>query len=398
MVLNKKSWLLIIINTIHAIINLFYSTFLVAYFLNITQNNIIPSSLFYIFTFILVTIGFPAIGPLIKNGNKLFLYRMSFLVGLILLLLIIYLKENIVHYVWILGFIFGIEKIFYWYPQNVLISEIANKNQLVKYTGYSMFFMGLAKIITPVILGYFISLNSFINTAVFILALTIILFFLSFLLKDNKSQSKKFNLKALWVLATRRNKIKTILKIEFLKGIALDIIDTLIILYIVYMFKTNLNLGIFTSLFAICSVATDFILGNRCNFKSFKIILLIANILLFIATAYFVFDTSKFTFILYNLIFASAGEAIRTITETNMYKMSQDKSVVVHYRAEYIALREIVLNLGRIIGFTMVILAALSNNEMLLKYLILLLSLILAYVGYLSINLIKKIIANKITC
>ena len=224
------------------------------------------------------------------------------------------------------------------------------------------------------------------------------MFILSLLLKDNKPQAKKFNLKALWILATRRSKIKTVLKIEFLKGIALDIIDSIIILYIVYMFKTNLNLGIFTSLFAICSVATNFMLGNQCNFKSFKVILLIANILLFTATAYFVFDSSKFTFILYNLIFASAGEAIRTITETNMYKMSQDKSVVVHYRAEYIALRETILNFGRIIGFTMVILAALSNNEMLLKYLILLLSLILAYVGYLSINLIKKIIANKITC
>ena len=343
-------------------------------------------------------IGFPAIGTLIKNGNKLFLYRTSFLVGFVLLLLIICLRENIVHHIWMLGFIFGIEKILYWYPQNVLISETANKNQLVKYTGYSMFCMGIAKIITPVILGYFISLNSFINTAIFILGLTIILFILSLFLKDNKPQAKKFNLKALWILATRRSKIKTVLKIEFLKGIALDIIDSIIILYIVYMFKTNLNLGIFTSIFAICSVATNFMLGNRCNFKSFKVILLIANILLFTATAYFVFDSSKFTFILYNLIFASAGEAIRTITETNMYKMSQDKSVAVHYRAEYIALRETILNFGRIIGFTMVILAALSNNEMLLKYLILLLSLILAYVGYLSINLIKKIIANKITC
>ena len=395
MALNKKSWLLIIINTIHAIINLFYSTFLVAYFLNITKNNIIPSSLFYIFTFILVIIGFPAIGPLIKKGNKLFLYRMSFLVGFILLLLIIWLKENIVHYVWILGFVFGIEKIFYWFPQNVLISETANKNQLVKYTGYSMFFWGMAKIITPVILGYFISLNSFINTAVFILGLSIILFILSFLLKDTKFQTKKFNLKALLVLATRHNKIKTVLKVEFLKGITLDIIDTLIILYIVYMFKTNLNLGIFTSLFAICSVATNFILGYRCSFKSFRIILLIANIFLFSATAYFVFDTSKFTFIIYNLIFATAGETVRTITEINMYKMSQDKSVVVHYRAEYIALREIVLNLGRIIGFTMVILVALSNHEMLLKYLILLLSIILAYVGYLSVILIKSNLLKK---
>ena len=82
-----------------------------------------------------------------------------------------------------------------------------------------MFFMGMVKIIIPVILGYFITMNSFISTAGFILVLTGILFVLSFFLQDNKIKYKKFNLKALLVLATRRDKIKTVLKVEFCLGV-----------------------------------------------------------------------------------------------------------------------------------------------------------------------------------
>ena len=394
MKLNKNSWLLIIINTIHTIINLFYSTFLVAYFLNITNNNIIPASLFYIFTYLLLMVGFTLIGPLVKNGKKLFLYRLSFFTNALLLLSIIYLKENIIDHIWILGLILGLEKMFYWFPQNLLISQFANGNQIIKYTGYSYVFSGITKIIMPIILGYLITLNSFINTAIIVLVLTIIQLFLSFFLKETLSKAKKFNIKSLWILATRREKIKNSLKIELLKGTVLDITDILIVLYIIYMFKTNLNLGIFTSIFAISAVTIDYILGKYCNFTSFKKILFFSSLMVVIATSYFVFDTTKLSFIFYNLIFASAGEALRTITEINMYKISQDKSIIVHYRAEYMALRECVLNFGRIIGFGIIILISSIGTDYLLKYLILGLSMVLAYVGYLSIILSNQIIES----
>ena len=78
-----------------------------------------------------------------------------------------------------------------------------------------------------------------------------------------------------------------------------------------------------------------------------------------------------------------------------MYKTSQDRSIIVNYRPEYIALRECVLNFGRIIGFGLIILLTLFGNDSLLKYLILGLSLILAYVGYLSIILSMQITKNK---
>ncbi len=395
MSLSKNSWMLIAINTMHAIVKLFYTTFLVAYFLNITGNNIIPASLFYIFTYALMMVGFMAIGPLVKSGKKLLLYRSSFFIDFVLLLTIIYLKEDVVNYIWILGVVLGIGRTFYWLPHHVLISETANKNQVTKYTGYSMFFTGVAKIVMPVVLGYFISLNSFINTSFFVLLLMAIQFVLSFFMKENSPKLKKFNVKALWILATRREKIRNLLQIEFLKGLTTEVIDVLIVLYVIYMFKTNLNLGIFVSVFAICTIAVDFILGNRCNLKSYTKILWLSGFVVFISTSFFVFDVSKLSFIIYNLAIATAGEVIKNISAVNMYKLSQDKSIIVRYRTEYLALREAVLNFGRIISFGTVIFVTVRDSEYWLKYLILILSAIFALIGFMSISLSKQITKCK---
>ena len=68
MELSRNSWLLIVISAIHSTIELFINTFLVSYFLNLTGNNIIPTAVFYIFTYAILTVGFPAIGRLVKNG------------------------------------------------------------------------------------------------------------------------------------------------------------------------------------------------------------------------------------------------------------------------------------------------------------------------------------------
>lgn len=77
-----------------------------------------------------------------------------------------------------------------------------------------------------------------------------------------------------------------------------------------------------------------------------------------------------------------------------MHKKSQDKSVVVNYRAEYIALREVLL-FKAYYWFYNANFSYIEQCQLLLKYLILFLSLVLACVGYLSIILINKFIADK---
>ena len=387
MKLSKNSWLLIVINAIHSTVDLFINTFLVSYFLNLTSNNIIPTAVFYIFTYAILTFGFPAIGRLVKNGAKLNIYKLSFVLGALLLILVIYLKSDVTKYIWLLGLILGLEKVLFYFPQNLLTSEIAKGGQLIKFNGYQMAIVGAIKIIMPVVFGWLITLDSFINTSIFVLVLTAFELILAGMIQQTGRCTKNFNIKALMVLALKRQKVKFSLIIDALKGFAFDIADTLIVLYIIYMFKTDFNLGIFTSIFATCNVIVNAVLGKYCRSNSFSIILAISTLFTFVGTVYFVFNTTQIAFITYNLIFASAAQLIRTITTINMYKISQERTVAILYRTEYMALREIGINIGRMVGYGLVILAALCQDPQMLKYLILFISIIIAIMGYMSVVL-----------
>ncbi len=391
MKLSLNSWLLIAINTIHSTIDLFISTFLVAYFLNITNNNIVPAAIFYALTYFICMIGFVLIGPLVKSAKKKFIYNLSFIINAILLLFIIYLKEKSIEHIWLLGLILGFEKICYWFPQNVLISQIADGGQLIKFNGYKSGLTGIIKIITPIFFGWLITIDSFMNAIIFVLVLAILEFILSNFVSIQKKQERPFNFWLLSALAIKKTNIKLSLCVEILRGFSSNVLDILIVLYILHIFKTNLNLGIFTSIFAICTVLVNMILGKYCKFKQFAPLIWMCSIMTLLAILYFVFDTTKFSFIVYNLIYASAWQISNTIIEINVYKISQDKFISLRYREEYLALREFFLCLGRILGFGFLIIIALLQNFEAIKYLILFLGIVLMIMSYFSVRLCNKI-------
>lgn len=391
MKLSINSRLLIAINTIHSIIDLFISTFLVAYFLNITNNNIVPASLFYIFTYFISMIGFPLIGPLVKSSKKKCLYNCSFIINSILLLFVIHLKENVISYIWILGIIYGLEKICYWFPQNVLTSKIARGSQVIKFNGYKSGFSGVVKIIMPIFFGWLITIDSFIGSAVFVLFLTILEFVLSSFIRLPIRVEKPFNIIKLVSVAFRNAKIKISLYTEMIKGFVSNTLEILIVLYVVYLFKSNFNLGVFTSVFAVSTVVSNMMLGKYCKFKNLSRLLFVCSLLTVVSIIYFVFDTDKLSFIVYNFIFASAWQVINTITEINMYKVSQNRLVASDYRDEYLALREFFLCFGRILGFGLLLLIASLQNFEIIKYLILFYGTFLILIGYLSIRLCRQL-------
>lgn len=392
--LNPNSRAVIAINTIHSVIDLFINTFLVAYFLQLTNNDALPTCLFYIFNYTIVGIGFILLGNIVKCGNKLFIYRISFIANALLLLAVIYLKEDTAKFIWILGFISGLEKAMFFAPQNMIISQEISKLALLRFNGYREAFAAFAKILMPFVLGWFISVDSFINTTIFILFLTFIEFILSFRLTHLKTYNKPFRLKSLAVLALKRRKIQMPLIIDFFNGFIFNVLDVLVVLYIVYIFKTNMNLGIFTSVFALVLTLTNWIFGRFCR-RASVYLLMICGITGFLASAYFVFDTSKLSFIIYNIVFNSSLQLIRVVITCLVFRISQDKSVALLYRFEYLALREFFLNCGRCLGFIGVILAVLSGSSEAIKYFILALSLMIVALSFITAKVSQGLFERK---
>lgn len=385
--------LLIILNTVHSAISIFINTFMVAWFFNITNNDVVPACVFYIYSYALSTVGFFLIGNLVKCGPKILLFQLSFLVNFGALMLILYLQENIISYLWLIGLLIGAEKALFYMPLNVMTSQEVPKKYMARFNAYNYAWSGITKILVPLLFGWMISLESFLKTTIAVLVLSIISWLISLGLNHIRSYCKPFKIKYLIALAQKRKHISSSLIIDFLRGFTFEVLELLIVLYVVYMFKTNLNLGILTSIFAICTVIANIVFGKFCRYRNFIKILIVSSIFTVAGTSYFVVDVSKTSFIVYNLIYASFTVLLQTITATNVFRVSQDKSVASLYRAEYLALRELFLNTGRCLGFGLVIITATLISPDKLKYLLLGLNMLIIIVGWLSVGLSQ--ILNK---
>ena len=98
--LDKSSKALMTCDLINSIISLFGETFLVAYFLQVSNENIVQISIYYIIIYTLLGIGSLVLGNLMKSkpSKRINIYRVGIIVKSIFILLIVLFKENINQY------------------------------------------------------------------------------------------------------------------------------------------------------------------------------------------------------------------------------------------------------------------------------------------------------------
>ena len=126
--LDKSAKSLMACDLTNSVVNLFGETFLVAYFLQISNENIIQVSIFYIILYTLLGIGSILLGNIIKSKpqKRVVIYRVGIIVKSIYILLIVLFKEDIRQY-------FIVFAIFYSYNNTNYIGDIYRVNIFYKY-------------------------------------------------------------------------------------------------------------------------------------------------------------------------------------------------------------------------------------------------------------------------
>lgn len=172
----------------NSIISLFGDTFLVAYFLQVSNENIVQVSIYYIIIYTLLGIASLVLGNLMKRmpSKRIIIYRVGIIVKSIFVLLIVLLKENINQYFMIFAIFYGITEALYWAAHDVMNIEIVDNTNRKQYMTTKRILEKLIDIIFPIILGTSIELTSFINISFYIFILTLIQIIISFNIDSNK--------------------------------------------------------------------------------------------------------------------------------------------------------------------------------------------------------------------
>lgn len=373
---------------INNVLYMFVNTFMVAYFITLTNYDYKQISIYYVLSFIAILLTFLTFGRIIKNKNQVWVFRSGIIAYCLYILMLAFLKEKIVTYFAPLGFFYGIVQGLIWVAAHTLVNE-HTQNNTNKFISFKSIISKILKIFFPIVFGVSIELTSFSYVAKIVILLSITQFIFSLFIEDKaKTYDKKYNLKEYINLVKNNDKFKTVYKLCICDGIVNYLLETLIVILTVMTFKTTISLGVITTITAICSILSVYIFQYKL--KSNWKILKICNIMMVSSVLLLLINISKPTIIIYNVCTAIFLVILSNTGDTKRYEIvSENEIVVKDYIVEHQVVCEVILNITRIIAYILLFIISLFNNIILFKILLPLVTIVILIYSKLLIKLKK---------
>lgn len=308
--LNRNQTALLSVHMLRMVLELFTSTFLTSHIISLNPDNIFGSGLFnvailYISQYVAYILIYTINSYFVDKSERTIFLRIGIFVNTCFLIAIVLWGEIIANWIVLAGAICGISNAFYYSSFNVMKNELVNRSKMKKFSILTAVFTNIINIIVPTILGLLIDISSYSTISIYVIIMTAIQFVITLFIKykkpaDSKLEIKKF-LSYLKNNPTDRNKIKY----TYFNGLFAGIKTTykiVIIILTIFAFKTNLSLGILSSVFSVITICLlTLYRKSEPNPKTKKLaIYLTIGTLPLISCIIFMLITNKITFVILN--------------------------------------------------------------------------------------------------
>lgn len=380
---------IIIMDAIKKIMTIFLGPFLTAYFISTSTNSILNISIYYIFTYATMALSTLVVAVLAEKRNRIKIFRIGIILNFIYILIIILLKEKIINYLPIISILYGISASCYYFPYNLFIINKVKNTERTNYMVKLFITISVVGILFPIIFGSIITITNYILTAVIVLFISLIQIILSFFITDNHNGDlEEYNLKKAWLELKKNKQVINCLAGEFFIGMNIcnGTLETVMVILILNSFKTNINLGIITSIATLLSILVVKIYGLIYNKRDDKKVIIISSIIPVISLIIFLILKTNTTVIIYKFSYVIFAEILSLVRKIKIFNLSNSKIVNKSNQCEFNAIREVTLNIGRVTGYTLLLLAGLTQSAVVLNIVTIILTLSLLVM---SINLTK---------
>ncbi len=160
-----------------------------------------------------------------------------------------------------------------------------------------------------------------------------------------------------------------------------NLIPTLVTIIIIMTYKTNFNLGFLNTIFAICSLITLFTFTKINNKKLQKNILILGSIISLISVIALVIKLGKIEVVFYNIISYSFIVILEILFNIERFN-NPSNGINDIYCIENQIFINMIMQIGRIIGYGLLFIVGLTNNIIYFKMLLLLTTFIISLYSY----------------
>lgn len=339
----------------------FVDSFLILYFLDISDRNIVPLGIYKLVAIIAIYSVIFLTRNFSKSTNRANLMRIGIILDFVFFLTIILLKDKIVNYIYLVGLLYGLEEGFYYSVYNILASDGITNEERAKFVGTSTAIESILSIIFPLIFGSLIYTTGFLKSLIVVLIIVILRIILSFIYKDNNiPKSNKTNMKKYFELTNKDKRFKQMYKVIFLNGIIYTeaAFSYIVTIYIIKVFSDSFSLGIFTSIFSIITFIIGISFAKFINKKHYTSTIKISMVFTIISLLIMILRCNAITIILFNLFQTISKKLKELIIGNDQANLSNCSKIAKEYKTEYWLANETFLVIGRVISSSVFILLA----------------------------------------
>ena len=281
------------------------------------------------------------------------------------------LKEKIINYIFVVAIIDGISNGLYAYPKNLLNAEKITNEDRQKYSGRINTVCQIISIIIPLLLGVLLTYFDYVQVGKGFFVLFVIMYLISFKLKDDKHYKRKLEFNKLFESVKSNKSLRYALLKPFLSGLTFSsgVMYLIITLYKIYNFKTNLNLGLVTSICSFICLLGCIIFGFIKK-KNFNKVMLFSGILSFITILSFTFFPSKTSLIIFMFIDNMFITFITLISNMVVINYSNSEEIKKDLKPEFYCIIDIMFMISRVLGYTLLLLVCLFIGKEYINYLL----------------------------
>ncbi|OEF99422.1 hypothetical protein BHF71_01575 [Vulcanibacillus modesticaldus] len=373
-VLGKDTKLLLIISTLFTIAVTLSNTFVNVYLWKLTKDYLIIGW-FNFYQYLVMMLTFIVAGRITKKYDRVIILRFGVTFLSFFYLAVLMFGPSASKYYMILGVLLGIGQGFYWFAYNLLYFEITESNNRDVFNGWNGLFTSLGGIIAPFLSGWIISRKAGFSGYKIIFLVSLIIFLATVLLSflfHKRELSGSYRLLKAFKGVIEDLEWKNIFLGMTAQGLRDGVITFLTGLLVYISTGKEFSLGVYSMVISAVALVSYYIVGKILKKDWRNLSMMIGSFMMALAVIPMVIYTSYVTIMIYGIgtsIFAPLY--FIPLTSKVFDKIGESKSSA-RLSGEYIVIREIGLNFGRILIILIFIFFIKAIGKEHLRYLLML--------------------------
>ncbi|OIJ16105.1 hypothetical protein BKP35_03745 [Anaerobacillus arseniciselenatis] len=362
---NRDLTLLLIIGGLYALSIALSNTFVNVYLWK-QSGEFTHIALYNLASVVMQPITFILAGRWAKKIDRVIVLRLGVSFLSVFFFTVLFLGEKANSYLLLLGALIGIGFGFYWLAFNVLTFEITEPETRDFFNGFLGLVTSFAGMIGPILAGFLITSMEKLTGYKVIFGISLTLFvgavILSFFLK-RRPATGTFDFKR--ILKERKNSPnwRHILHAHFFQGLREGTFVFVIVVWVYIATNSELAIGTYGLVASAVSFVTYYIVGRFIKPHFRKKAILLGGIGLYLAIFLIVFELNFTRLIMYGVAISISYPILLVPYISLTYDVIGKGWKAAEMRVEYIVVRELFLNSGRIFSILLFLLTVTLFNE-----------------------------------